>query len=436
MSIPLDRLYNHIDRLSQSLCGDCLIIYRFFPHGSKILKDLTPLIPFENNLKTWTKCTTSPNLLCYDQEPLDYDVYTHDIVKEFTEKKYVGVPHRDHLINIVSSMHLRAVLYFPVTCYDYVMLLHSEKNSKELEKYENNGFVGVYWWSHGIIARDWFRYAEHVELKKQVSKVFLIYNRAWAGTREYRLKFSELLITHALESHCQTTVNAVDPELQLHYNNYEFKNTCWKPNRVVEDHFNPTAASSNSSADFDLADYENTQIEVVLETLFDDSRWHLTEKTLRPIALGQPFILVSTPGSLQYLQSYGFKTFDSVWSESYDQIVDAKDRLAAVIQLMKTIANWDPTTQQNKINQARDIAEFNKKLFFSTAWQDQLLDEYEQNFKSAWEIMKQNRTGKHLSRLRTGDNIDPEWIKSLDSDLPWRTRADVEHVLEWLKNPS
>lgn len=430
MSISLDRLYNHIDRISQDHCGNCLVIYRFFPHGSKKLEHLRAVCP--SNAKTWVEFTTSPDMLCHDQEPLNYDMYTYQAVREFTEKRYAHEPHRDHLVNLVSKMHLRAVIYRPVTCYDLVMLLHSEKNSKELQKYEGNGFVGVYWWSHGVIARDWFRYAEHVELKKQVSRTFLIYNRAWSGTREYRLKFSEMLITNNLISQCQTNVNATDPELNEHYNNYLFKNSHWQPCIALEDHFEPTSASSDYSADFNLTDYENTDIEVVLETLFDDSRWHLTEKTLRPIALGQPFILAATAGSLQYLKSYGFQTFDSVWSESYDQIVDPKDRLTAVIDLMKSIASWDTKTREQKLNQAQDIAKFNKQLFFSTQWHSQLIKEYEQNLKSAWEIMKQNRTGKHFFALRDGENLDPEWIKILDSDLPWRTRNDVEYVFQWL----
>jgi hypothetical protein len=435
MSISLDRLYNHVDRISQSLCGNCLVIYHFFPHGSKKLKDLNAL-SCQPDSKSWAEFTTNPDMVCYDQEPLNYDMYSYEIVKEYAKKRYANVPHRDHLIHMVATMNLRAVIYCPVTCYDLVMLLHSEKRSKQLEKYEANGFVGVYWWSHAVIARDWFRYAQHVQLKKQVSKIFLIYNRAWAGTREYRLKFSELLITHDLGSQCQTTVNATDPELNVHYRDYEFANPSWRPTHVLEDYFEPTSAASSRSADFDLADYENTDIEVVLETLFDDSRWHLTEKTLRPIALGQPFILAATAGSLEYLRSYGFKTFDSVWSESYDQIVDPQDRLTAVIELMKSINNWDPATRQQKINEAIRIAEYNKQLFFSTQWHDQLLAEFEQNFKSAWETMQQNRTGKHFFNLRSGDNIDPEWIKILDSDLPWRTRADVEYVFQWLKNPS
>jgi hypothetical protein len=44
--------------------------------------------------------------------------------------------------------------------YSLITLSHSEKNSQELELYEQNDFIGVYYWSHALIARDWFRYAK------------------------------------------------------------------------------------------------------------------------------------------------------------------------------------------------------------------------------------------------------------------------------------
>lgn len=439
MSVPLDRLYNHIDRLSQDVCGDCLVIYRFKPHGSKKIEDLMSLrsdmgLKNQVDLK-WAQWQTTPSMICHDQEPLNYDMYHHDMIKEYTLKKYAGYENRYHNIKIISNMHLRSAIYFPLSCYDLTLLTHSEQNSENLIKYENNGFVGVYWWSHAVIARDWFRYAENIQQNKNSSKLFLIYNRAWAGTREYRLKFAEHLVNHNLLDHCQMKLNALDPELGLHYSRYQFQNECWRPNLQLENYYEPNLADSHCSADFDLDDYESSDIEIVLETLFDDARWHLTEKTLRPIALGQPFILVSSAGSLKYLKSYGFKTFDSVWCEDYDQIQNNQDRLQSVCALMKQISEWDPRTRTQKLYQVQEIVNHNKKLFFSQSWQNSIFNEYQHNFRSAWEIMKSNRTGKYFKQLREIAKTDPELNKILNSDLPWRSQADVEYVENWIKNP-
>ena len=51
--------------------------------------------------------------------------------------------------------------------YKKVLLLHSEKQSSNVEQYQQDQFIPVYWWSHGAIALDWFRYARHIKLKKQ-----------------------------------------------------------------------------------------------------------------------------------------------------------------------------------------------------------------------------------------------------------------------------
>jgi hypothetical protein len=170
---------------------------------------------------------------------------------------------------------------------------------------------------------------------------------------------------------------------------------------LLENYFPPNSATSHCSADFDLNDYENTNIEVVLETLFDDDRLHLTEKSLRPIACGQPFILGATFGSLEYLRSYGFKTYHTVWSEDYDLIEKPMDRLNAVIKLMCTIAAWDTKTQKDKMIQAQEIAGYNKKYFFSKDFFNLISNELKQNLSDAITLSNNTNTSQAwLSRRK------------------------------------
>jgi predicted XRE-type DNA-binding protein len=152
----------------------------------------------------------------------------------------------------------------------------------------------------------------------------------------------------------------------------------------LENHFPINRAHSHYSANFDINDYNATDIEVVLETLFDDDRLHLTEKSLRPIAVGQPFILASTQGSLEYLRSYGFKTFDTVWDEHYDTIEDHEQRLCAIADLMNQIANWLPHIRQRKIAEAQVIADYNRQHFFSQQFSDHVVSELKTNLMSAF----------------------------------------------------
>lgn len=362
MSIPLERMYHWIESVAQDILHDNIVIYRFWPHGSKNINHMTPL-----DNKTWLEFIHSPAIYCNDQEPLNYDYYN-----SVQRDEPIGTGHSP-----------QNFLHDKFTVYQKYLLLHSEQNSVNVDQYRLNKFVPVYWWCHAVVALDWFRFARHVVLQPQPKKLFLVYNRAWTGTREYRLKFAELLIQHQLIATCQTAVSFVESELGTHYSQHEFVNPVWKPNCELEHHFVLNCFSSQSSADFDISDYNNTHIEVVLETLFDDNRIHLTEKSLRPMALAQPFILASTANSLAYLRSYGFKTFDTIWDESYDKITDSQERLLAVVRVMSDIANWSASTRAGKIAQAKQIAEHNRKHFFSDKFFNLVCEELRINLGAA-----------------------------------------------------
>jgi len=376
MNIPLDRLYHYIETVAEQIHGDRVVIYRFYPHGSKNIADLNELQDFKkkSELNEWCAKVVYPAIWCNDQEPLDHEFYGTNL----------------RITNTPTSRVPKNLNYTTNNIFEKALLLHSEKRSHNLKKYQLDGeLIPVYYWSHAVISRDWFRYAEHVTQRKQVDKTFLIYNRAWSGTREYRLRFAELLVQLNLHDHCQTTVNPIEPELGTHYTQHHFKNPAWQPQIVLENYFPTSCAHSSYSADFDIEDYETTDIEVVLETLFDDDRLQLTEKSLRPMACAQPFILAATHGSLEYLRSYGFKTFSNIWDESYDQCVDPEERLAKIVNLMQEIVNWNPDVRVSKMAQAQVIADYNRKYFFSEEFFDLVVNELKTNFKLAFDELAQ-----------------------------------------------
>ena len=394
MSIPLDRLYHFVESVAQDIFQDRVIIYRFYPHGSKNVENMILL-----NDEEWQITQLSPSLYCNDQEPLDYNYYN-------TIERKPWAPFKKTNPHFLSAQ----------TTYKKVLLLHSEKQSSNVEQYQQEQFIPVYWWSHAAIALDWFRYARHVKLKKQSKKTFLAYNRAWSGTREYRLRFAELLIQKNLQDSCQTSVNPVEPELGLHYNQHKFKNPEWCPRTVLEDYFPTNRTPSHYSADFNINDYNDTDIEVVLETLFDDNRIHLTEKSLRPIALAQPFILVSTTGSLEYLRSYGFKTFGNVWDESYDAVKDPEHRLVTIADIMKQIEEWDLATRRKKLAEAQDIADYNRQHFFSQAFFNQVVDELTANLTTALVEVKSTKDIQDWIDFWEPLLLDPDVLESVTNE--------------------
>ena len=412
MSIPLDRLYHYIESVASEVRNGDVLIYRFWPHGSKNIDDLRCArqhLPEE--------VIYCPHLICYDQEPLNYNFYKDTPIrlpKDFSQSVD---------FSILPKRNLRVVLG---NMYDKCLLLHSEKNSPEVQNYQQDQFVPVYYWSHAIIARDWFRYAPQVDFKKNIKKTFLIYNRAWSGTREYRLKFTDLLIEHNLVEHCKTTFNPYDND--QYYNNHIFVNSQWKPAHNLEQYFIPTSASSACSADFDVDDYNSTEFEIVLETLFDDQRQQLTEKILRPIACKQPFMLATSAGGLEYLRSYGFQTFGEVIDESYDLIKDPVERLQKIIETMKTVIAWDPEYKLLQMEKIKKICKFNHQHFFSNDFFNTVITELKNNLSTAFDYIENTNLGYHYRNLE---------VRNIPGIRQYRKNQTVKHnknkVLKILK---
>jgi len=393
MSVPLDRLYHYL----ADVVNHDLLIYRWAPHGSRKIEDLTQL-----NKHPILEHNPGALMVCHDQEPLNWRFYSRSEIMQATQKLLEKSPAltQPKLLEYQANFNLRSVLMFG-NCFDKTLLLHSECHSKNLTVYQKNDFVPVYIWSHAIIALDWFRYAEHDPALTydvaQIQKTFLVYNRAWSSTREYRLYFAQQLVLHDLIPSTQMSFAAMDNE--VHYVDHVFVNKKFQiHSHNLEQIYPASTADSGSSADYCGSDYAACGIEIVMETLFDDDRWHLTEKTLRPIACGKPFILAATAGSLQYLRNYGFETFSDVIDETYDTITDSKNRLDAIVTEMKRIAAFDADAKQVLYTKLHAIAQRNKQRFFNGLF-DQVIEEYKTNLDHAMTIMNQHCTSKHRTEI-------------------------------------
>jgi ABC-type transporter MlaC component len=427
MSVPLDRLYNFL----HDIVNHDITIYRFWPHGSKKLEDLVPLIEHY----PWAKDMITPQVIFHDQEPLNFNYWTQDNFEQawhqfLDTRKIKQHPafHDPLQVSFYTSLHLRTMV-MPVNLYDSIVLVHSEQNSKEVDTYSQHGFIPVYYWSHALIAADWFRYAEHDPVLQYDSTTFtqdfLIYNRAWSGTREYRLTFVDRLVQAGLTKNCRTSFAPVDSD--MHYGQHQFVNADLAIARTdLETVLPPNTHDSHASADYNSLDYAHTGMEIVLETLFDDSRLHLTEKALRPIACGKPFMLAATAGSLEYLRSYGFETFSDYIDESYDLETDPVARLTAVIQEMSRIAAMSSADKIVLWNQLHKIADRNRQRFFSAEWQASIVQEYVDNMNQAMDTMHQNCTGKLWHSVRE--------LNRATGVVSTCSQEEIDQVLDYLNS--
>jgi len=393
MSVPTHNLYDFVHQVTKK---QFFMLY-FYPWGSRALTDVVHyqidedwkdgpggiplskrndmnLLPTHTSNLIWLHLM-QPIIFCHDQEPLNYDFYHDDgpFIKELFDfsltlkTKRAGIVHSPY----IQNLNLRS------TCTTSLqrswILLHSELNSSEVTRYESTGrYVGAYWWSHAVIARDWYRYAEFdtsLQPDDNYQRLFLLYCREFTGSREYRSLFMDKVKSAGLVSSCQTHS------------------------------FHGRAVGPEASATYDPVDFNQTGISVVLETVFHN-RIHLTEKILRPIACGHPFILAAGPGSLKVLHRYGFRTFSPFIDESYDLETDSDKRMDLIMSEMCRIAAMDPESKQHLLNQCRLIAEHNRRRFFSKNFFDSITDELHDNVMAAYD--------KHQGEL--------------DFDLWWKDR--------------
>jgi hypothetical protein len=222
----------------------------------------------------------------------------------------------------------------------------------------------------------------------------------------------------------------------VHYQNHKFKNLHWKPKHKLENYFDNNITSSTASADFAVEDYSSTDIEVVLETLFEDDRLHLTEKILRPIALVQPFMLVATHGSLEYLRSYGFKTFAPIIDESYDTIKDPEKRLNAIMEAMQQISQWTDLERSENMARLQEIANYNYRYFFSDEFSNLVINELKNNLNEA--SLEFNSKKSHYDWINYWDqlllNRSVQDFINKNQDTVYPTKQQVDIVYNKTKN--
>ncbi len=111
--------------------------------------------------------------------------------------------------------------------------------------------------------------------------------------------------------------------------------------------------------------YEKTYFSLVTETNYhkhiDPGRF-LTEKIFKPIFFKHPFVLVTRPHTLKILKKLGYKTFEGIINEEYDQIEDDNDRMLAIVEEVDRLCNLTGADLTDFLSEARKICNYNFQL--------------------------------------------------------------------------
>jgi len=267
-------------------------------------------------------------------------------------------------------------------------IITSEYNS-EYVKYASDtyGCQSHYYFFHGWAALDWYRgynrsFVMPVPKDRTITKTFIAPNRIIAGNREHRLLMLYHMFKHNLHNNwiscpeiCPAeniSVYAAASKLKHIYPDIEsvFAKTDF-PKCFPNESNSPMHSYQLSLFD----ECAESLLYVVTETVANGARQHLTEKIFKPICLNMPFVIVGTAGSLEYLRRYGFKTFDSLWDESYDHEANDVDRIQKIGQLLKELDQLSQQEKQLLFRHASEISQHNFDHFYGGGFEQILWTE-------------------------------------------------------------
>lgn len=120
----------------------------------------------------------------------------------------------------------------------------------------------------------------------------------------------------------------------------------------IDGHYVRDQYTENPTTNQDILNYyDQFHVELVAETYTLGNTFFPTEKTIRPIMAAKPMLVYGPRNFLQRLKEMGFKTYQTCWDESYDQL-EGLDRWQAIKQIIPTI---------QVTGRALDIAQYNRE---------------------------------------------------------------------------
>jgi len=326
-------------------------------------------------------------MLCYDQEPILPNM-VNKYIEVFQRLEQYDLEELKVLDNTPKSVHLDN-LANPNRVYKTPGIVavseHSEQVNLLVKKYN---LKLLYYFFHGFAALDWYRgyYALNCNklIVKQYNYDFITFNRLITEDRSYRIYFVSQLAKHNLIDKGLISFGVADHKQdwrdELERNtmtklSQHARQEIWNvlpnmPNRLYIDGDNIPGAASTTIArsnSFTLQNKESSKDafwHIVTETVFYYDKLHLTEKIFKPIVSKQPFMLLAAPGNLEYLRSYGFKTFGNVIDESYDTIQDPDARVDAVVAQMKWYSELSDSDKLDVMKKLEPIIEYNFHHFY------------------------------------------------------------------------
>jgi hypothetical protein len=311
-------------------------------------------------------------IFLHDQEPVHLDLHKllFDDVKVRTEDiQYWGKPPEARSRSVNGHV---------------IVSEHGEYVKKLTDIY---GWKPHYYFYHGWACKDWFRGYDKTFLipraaDRAPTRTFMSPNRIVAGKRDHRVLFLYNVFRHGLD-HNYISAPRICP-----YEHVDISQIALKYNNIYPDIEQVFLAAElprlfageetqimTSCWLGNYAEAQDSLVYVPTETVYFGRRLHITEKTFKAIALEMPFVLVAPAHSLEYMRSYGFRTFDGIFDESYDEETDDVKRIEKITGLLKDLDNLSVAERQQIHRACLPIVEHNFEHFYGTGLENILWPE-------------------------------------------------------------
>lgn len=138
-----------------------------------------------------------------------------------------------------------------------------------------------------------------------------------------------------------------------------------KGNEITLNDIHQSVGHFYTSLGEDLLDYNNvfsihnSRFALVQETEMQTSTNRYTEKTIKAIQTKQIFLLAGNYQTLKLLRKDGFKTFDGIIDESYDNIEDRDQRIQAITKEVKRLCAISNEEWNDIYNSAQTTLNYN-----------------------------------------------------------------------------
>ena len=315
----------------------------------------------------WQNLLNNPNsLLVYENISETFDVYKLSTqIKEIIDKRHIPI-NKIYLI-LVDEIHVEALL-------------------KELSLENING-INVDFYNKWLM-----EIPPPIKHLPNISKKFSTFSRRF---NQERLKLFFELIKEDLLTEFEYSFHNINPyqhKIILQSDILSFiTNDYSECKNKIENWVMGIPYTSNNGTDYTKIYTESlnhtiisTDIHLIIETNFNNIQSHpiawITEKTYRSIICSKPFLMYSTPHSLDYIKKLGFKTFNPYIDESYDSIIDEKERRRCIVKEIKRIKNLNNADYNELLNNCKSNVEYNFKLLLEK--KQKILNNIKQNGKA------------------------------------------------------